>query len=65
MPTGLYIRRKAEDGFVKQYPTPISRECGEWLAYIEYETNSDIEHARNGPEYRAGKRKIAVDGYNR
>ena len=63
MPTGMYIRRKAEHNFVKQYPTPLSASATEWLANLEHTLGLEIQHARNGPEYRVGARKIAVDGY--
>ena len=65
MPTGMYIRRRRGENFVKAYPTPISFAATEYLANIEYTENIHIEHARNGPEFRVGKKKIPVDGYCR
>lgn len=63
MPTGLYIRRKREENFVKEYPTPISSKATEWLANIEHTEDIHIQHARNGAEYQVGIKKIPVDGY--
>ena len=63
MPCGMYIRRKAEDNFIRQYPTPVSYGATEWLATVEHNNNIQIEHARNGPEFRVNK--IPVDGYCR
>ena len=63
MPTGMYIRRKCEHNFVKEYPGPLSSVATEWLADLEYTMGVDIQHARNGPEFRVGSKNIAVDGY--
>ena len=63
MPCGMYLRRKAEDGFSKQYPTPISNVATEWLATLEHDLGIEILHLRNGPEYRVGPKQIPVDGY--
>ena len=41
----------------------MSGECIEWLSWLESVENIDIQHAKNGPEYQAGKKKRAVDGY--
>ncbi len=60
----MYIRRKAEDNFVKVYPTPLSRVSISWLAHVEATEDVALEHARNGPEFRVGSRKIPVDGYS-
>ena len=64
-PCGMYIRRKAEDGFVKQYPSKHSYTATQWLAYLESENDMDIQHARNKGEYRVGDKKIAVDGFSK
>ena len=63
MPCGMYIRRRREENFTKQYPTPISSVSTEWLAYIEDRDGIEIQHARNGPELRIGVKKIPVDGF--
>ena len=65
MPCGMYIRRKCEENFIKQYPTPISAISTEWLAHIEERDNVDIHHARNGSEVRIGAKNIPVDGFCR
>ena len=63
MPTGLYIRRRRDNNFKKTYPTPISAIATEWLATLEADLDIHIQHARNGPEFRVGPRKIPVDGF--
>lgn len=63
MPTGIYIRRKKEENFIKEYPSPMSYIATEWLANIECTENINIQHARNGKEFRVGTKKIPVDGY--
>ena len=63
MPTGLYLRRKLEDGYIKKYPTSSSFKATEWLANIEHTQKINIQHARNGAEHRVGTRNIPVDGY--
>ena len=62
-PCGMYVRRRAENGFVKEYPTPQSYAATDWLAHIEVEDNLHIQHARNGSEFKIGAKKIPVDGY--
>ncbi len=63
MPTGFFVRRKKEDGFVKSFPHPISYTAIEWLVHVEKETGVQIQHARNNREHRIGK--VYVDGYCR
>ena len=65
MPCNTFIRRRAENSFKKEYPTTVSAECIEWLAWIETSTGISIQHAKNGQEYQAGKKRRAVDGYCR
>ena len=65
MPTGSYLRRKREDGYMKSYPHPCSAASIEWLASVEKEEAIFIQHARNGIEHRVGDRKIAVDGFSK
>ncbi|NRB81933.1 MAG: hypothetical protein HRU38_25295 [Saccharospirillaceae bacterium] len=48
---------------MKEYPTPISSISTEWLANVEHTQNINIQHARNGGEFRVGKKQIPVDGY--
>ena len=63
MPCGMFIRRRAENTFKKEYPTPVSAECIQWLAWLEASQDITIQHAKNGLEFQAGKKKRAVDGY--
>ena len=65
MPTGLFIRRRAENNFIKEYPSPWFQKATNWLAHIEVTENRLIQHARNNAEYRIkiGSRLIPVDGY--
>ena len=65
MATGMYIRRRADENFKKEYPSPISFAATEWLADIEHRENIHIEHARNVGEYKVGPRRRAVDGFCR
>ena len=65
MPCGHYLRRKREDGYTKKYPHPCSAVSIQWLSYIEETEQINLQHARNGAEYRVGPRKIPVDGYCR
>lgn len=63
MPCGMFIRRRAENNFTKEYPGPFSFVATEWLANIEHEEGIEIQHARNMGEYKVGIRQISVDGY--
>ena len=65
MPCGIFIRRRSEDNFTREYPLPQSAVSTEWLANLEHTQNIEIEHARNMGEYRVGSRRIPVDGYCR
>ena len=65
MPTGIFIRRRNKRSFKKEYATPQSGISIEWLAKLERDNGIDIQHARKGPEYRVGTKKIPVDGYDR
>lgn len=62
-PCGIYLRRQAVNGFVKEYPSNQSYQATHWLAYIEDKENMHIQHARNGSEYQVGSKKIRVDGF--
>ena len=63
MPTSIFIRRREENRYKKEYPLPLSAVSTEWLSYIEQEDNINIQHVRNGGEYKIGSKKISVDGY--
>lgn len=65
MPTGMYIRRRHDNSFKREYPLPISGVCIEWLAHVASTANIDIQHARNKGEFRVGPRRIPVDGFCR
>lgn len=61
----MYLRRRREMLFTKEYPTPISQEANEWLAYVEESQNIDLIFSRNSTEYRVGNKQRAVDGFCR
>ncbi|KAL5252197.1 hypothetical protein ACHWQZ_G015102 [Mnemiopsis leidyi] len=63
MPCGFYVRRRSENNFIKEYPTPISSVATEWLADLEHRENTTIQHARNKGEFRLGHKQIPVDGF--
>ncbi len=63
MPCGFYIRRRAQNNFIREYPGPVSFVATEWLSDLEHEEGINIKHARNGGEFRVGPRQIPVDGY--
>ena len=63
MPCGMYLRRRVEENFTREYPGPISFTSTEWLANVEHDLGIEIQHTRNGPEYRVGPKQIPVDGY--
>lgn len=65
MPCGMFIRRRSEENFKKEYPLPHSAVSTEWLAHVENTQNVEIQHARNLGEYRVGTKRIPVDGYCR
>lgn len=65
MPCGMFIRRKSEENFTREYPLPYSAASTEWLANIEYTQHIQIDHARNVGEYRIGPKRMPVDGFCR
>ena len=60
MPTGQYIRRRAERQFRPDAKLPIAQE---WLEFESCHRNVTIRHAGNNTEKRIGPRNIPVDGY--
>ena len=50
MPSGMFIRRRSENNFVKEYPSVAT----EWLADLEQHENISIQHARNKGEFPVG-----------
>ena len=63
MPSGMFIRRRSENNFVKEYPTPMSSVATEWLADLEHRENISIQHVRNKGEFPVGPKLLPVDGY--
>ena len=63
MPCGMYIRRRADENFTREYPGPLSSTATDWLANLEHDQGLEIRHARNSGEFRVGTRQIPVDGY--
>ena len=63
MPCGMFIRRRAEENFTREYPTPNSAAATEWLANLEHSLDIEIQHARNFGEHKIGPKQIPVDGF--
>jgi len=63
MPCGMFVRRRAEHNFIKEYPTPVSSVATEWLADLERREAINIQQARNKGEFRIGAKRLPVDGY--
>ena len=61
MPTGWYVRRRAENGFHPQQAQPYGQMAIQWLARESERTGSTIRHQSNGREKRVGK--LLVDGW--
>ena len=47
MPCGLYIRRRRENSFMREYPAELSKIATDWLAYVEVTEGITIQHNRN------------------
>ena len=63
MPCGMFLRRRVEENFTKEYPNPTSSTATACLANLEHNLGIEIQHLRNRPEYRVGPKQIRVDGY--
>ncbi len=63
MPTGWFVRRKAEDDFEPKKSHPQSRDAVEWLEWTMAKQGIEIRHAFNGKEKRLGRRQLPVDGW--
>ena len=65
MPTGMFIRRRAENFFRKEYPHPVFKKCADWLSHLESTQGIEIQHARNDREYEVQlpSKKVKVDGF--
>jgi hypothetical protein len=59
----MYLRRRAEYGFVKEYPSNQSYAATHWLSFVEDNDGIHIQHARNGAEKQIGEKKLFVDGF--
>ncbi|KAI8519519.1 hypothetical protein Bbelb_027760 [Branchiostoma belcheri] len=64
MPTGYYIRRQAETGFVKEYSAPSrGRMATEWLDWVGHSRGTVIRNKFNHTEKCIGHRQVPVDGF--
>ena len=61
MPTGWYMRRRAENGFRPQQAQPYGQMAVQWLTWESVRTERSIRHQVNGREKRIGK--LPVDGW--
>ena len=61
MPTGWYVRRRAENGFRPQRAQPYGQMAVQWLTWESDRTGCTIRHQANGREKRIGK--LPVDGW--
>jgi len=63
MPTGAFVRRRAENNFRIEKSYNAGEKATEWLKWMEQELNVKIQHQFNGMEKRIGGKQIPVDGY--
>ncbi|XP_066278985.1 uncharacterized protein [Branchiostoma lanceolatum] len=63
MPTGCYIRRRAEEGFKREYSQRVGRMATQWLEWVGYQQGKVIRHKFNNTEKRIGPRQLPVDGF--
>ncbi len=63
MPTGLPIRRKAEENFAPKQSDVFGRMACEWLEWEANQMDIKITHKYNSKEKRIGQRQLPVDGY--
>ena len=61
MPTGWYVRRRAENKFRPQQAQPYGQMAIQWLTRESDRTGCTIRHQGNGREKRIGK--LPVDGW--
>ena len=61
MPTGWYMRRRAENGFRPQQAQPYGQMAVQWLTWESVRPERSIRHQVNGREKRIGK--LPVDGW--
>ena len=65
MPTGWFVRRKAETNFKAdtQKFKRNSRVAHQWLSYIEHAENTEIRTSFNQGEKKLGRKQVSVDGW--
>ena len=63
MPTGSYIRRKADDQFKPHQPDSFGKMASQWLDWEATQSKKMIRHKYNGKEKRIGQRCLPVDGW--
>ncbi|KAI8484923.1 hypothetical protein Bbelb_373300 [Branchiostoma belcheri] len=63
MPTGCHIRRRADEGFKREYSQGVGRMATQWLEWVGYQHGKVIRHKFNNTEKRIGPRQIPVDGF--
>ncbi|XP_066285616.1 uncharacterized protein [Branchiostoma lanceolatum] len=63
MPTGCYIRRRAEEDFKREYSQRVGRMATQWLEWVGYQHGNVIRHKFNNTEKRIGPRQLPVDGF--
>ena len=61
MPTGWYVRRRAENGFHPQQAQPYGQMAVQWLTWEAAKNGCTIRHQGNGREKRIGK--LPVNGW--
>ena len=61
MPTGWYVRRRAENGFHPQQAQPYGQMAVQWLTSEDAKNGCTIRHQGNGREKRIGK--LPDDGW--
>ena len=63
MPTGPYVRRKAENGFKPHQPDVWGKTASEWMEWEASQIGKSIRHKYNGKEKCIGQRQLPVDGW--
>ena len=63
MPTGWFVRRRADNDFKPEKSHRQSRSATEWLEWVMTREGIEIRHAFNGKEKRIGQRGLPVDGW--
>ena len=63
MPTGCYVRRKAEDQFKPHQPDVRGKTASEWIDWVAHTNSLNIRHKYNGKEKQIGQWQLLVDGW--